>query len=64
VRAETGCLYAVSDDDFRKKYRIEDDQDPPASGLFVHTCWPAAPTPTPPEGIRLWWLAHTPQYRH
>jgi hypothetical protein len=47
VRAETGCLYAVSDDDFRKKYRITEDQEPPASApATLRICWPAsAPRP-------------------
>jgi len=42
IRAETGCLYAVSDTEFRKKYRpIEDETPAPASPLNVHMCWPA-----------------------
>jgi hypothetical protein len=46
IRAETGCLYAVSDADFRKKYRsLEDEQTPPASApAILHTCWPASST--------------------
>jgi hypothetical protein len=48
ILADSGCLYAVSDSDFRKKYRpIEDESAPPASApLDVHICWPAsAPRP-------------------
>jgi hypothetical protein len=46
VRAETGCLYAVSNEDFRKKYRpVIEDLEPPASAPAVlHTCWPASST--------------------
>jgi hypothetical protein len=49
IRAETGCLYAVSDTEFWKKYRpLKDptDEPPAASTPPVRICWPAsAPRP-------------------
>jgi hypothetical protein len=43
IRAETGCIYAVSDTEFRKKYRLLEDETPPASAhVTLHTCWPAS----------------------
>ena len=38
IRAETGCLYAVTDEDFRKKYAVLGHDLPP-------TPVPAAPRP-------------------
>jgi hypothetical protein len=40
IRAETGCLYAVTDDQFRNKYRLLEDDGTPSAPL-PSICWPA-----------------------